>query len=117
MYEGRFADNLINTEIDIVIQTPSRLFIGEAKHEMSFGANADLVLAHQLIRQYVMAKLLLDRLESDKEVIPFVVGDSKKRLMDVEQVKFMIEQGKANREPGLKEENILCWDDIEKLHP
>ena len=35
------------------------------KHEMTFGANGRLVLVHQLIRQYVMAKILMDRLESD----------------------------------------------------
>ena len=32
---------------------------------MTFGANGRLVLVHQLIRQYVMAKILMDRLESD----------------------------------------------------
>ena len=62
---ANLGNNLVNTEIDIVLQSPNHLFIGEAKHEMTFGANGRLVLVHQLIRQYVMAKILMDRLESD----------------------------------------------------
>ena len=67
----KFSRNLINTEIDIVLESPGHLFIGEAKHEMSFGGDSSLILVHQLIRQYVMAKLLVDRIESKKKVIPF----------------------------------------------
>ena len=53
-----------------------------------------MVLVHQLIRQYVMAKILMDRLESDglakKNVIPFVVGDDVGSLKKRRQVEFMI---------------------------
>ena len=52
---GKLYTNLHNTEIDIVLETPRRLYIGEAKSEMSFGADGSLVLVHQLIRQYVAA--------------------------------------------------------------
>ena len=44
------TNNLANTEIDVVLESPNYLFIGEAKHEMSFGADGDLVLVHQLMR-------------------------------------------------------------------
>ena len=100
------GNNLANTEIDIVLESPSRLFIGEAKHEMDFSSDGSLVLVHQLIRQYVMAKILICRLESNKEVIPFVVGDDAEKLKRRRQIGFMVHQG------WLKEENILEWDDV-----
>ncbi len=103
--------NLFGTEIDIVLETPKHLFIGEAKHEMPFGAKGEYVLVHQLIRQYVMAKILVDRLECDKKVVPFVVGDNIDGIRNFEQVKFMLRQG------WLSEESILSWDEIEELHP
>lgn len=98
-------NNLQNTEIDVVLESPNYLFIGEAKGEMELGADGSLVLVHQLVRQYVMARILIDRLQSEKEVIPFVVGISNR----VEQVKFMLGQG------WLKEENILDWHELERL--
>lgn len=52
--------NLYNTEIDIVLESRHSLFIGEAKGEMSLGADGRRVLVHQLIRQYVMANFLVD---------------------------------------------------------
>ena len=33
------VDNLVNTEIDVVLDTPRHLLVGEAKHEARFGAN------------------------------------------------------------------------------
>ena len=78
---------------------------------MTFGTNGDLVLVHQLIRQYVMASILVDRLECDKKVVPFVVGNDVGSLRRAIQVKFMCCQG------WLSEENILSWDEIEELHP
>ena len=105
--------NLCNTEIDIVLETPKYLFIGEAKHESDLGTNGTLVLVHQLIRQYVMAKILVDLRESDgyirKEVIPFIVGDKTKNLNRKHQVRFMIDQG------WLKKENVLSWDCIKEI--
>ena len=108
-WEAKLRDNLVNTEIDIVLQTPTRLFIGEAKHEMGFGANGDLFLVHQLIRQFVMAKVLLDILGCTRKVIPFVVGDNAERLKKSHQVGFMVGQG------WLQEENILEWRKIDQL--
>ena len=55
----KLLNNLSDTEIDIVIETPRSLFIGEAKHEESFEAGSGHLRVHQLIRQYVMAKALL----------------------------------------------------------
>ena len=105
----KLRNNLVNTEIDIVLESPNSLFIGEAKHEMSFGADGTLVLVHQLIRQYVVARILVDRLECDKEVVPFVVGDDTKQLRKSRQVGFMIRQG------WMKERNILEWRDVKDL--
>ena len=71
-----FADNLYHTEIDIVLESPSCLFIGEAKHETAFRGTGNRVLVHQLIRQYVMAKILIERIGQRKQIVPFVVGNS-----------------------------------------
>lgn len=98
-------DNLYNTEVDIVIQTDRYLFIGEAKGETNLHARSDLVLVHQLVRQYVMANILVDLCESARRVVPFVVGVNKNQ----QQVKFMKRKG------WLKERNILLWEDVENL--
>ena len=70
-----FCANLRNTEIDIVLATSQHLFIGEAKYKSNFGANSTYVLAHQLIRQYVTARILLDLTKSRKRIVLFLVVD------------------------------------------
>ena len=107
--ESRLASNLRNTEIDIVLESPEHLFIGEAKHQTTFHASSRDVLTHQLIRQYVTARVLLDLLGVEKEIVPFVVGDSAADLAKQYQVKFMIEHC------GLRPGNVLAWSDIEAL--
>ena len=107
---SKLASNLRNTEIDIVLESPSHLFIGEAKHESGLGADGKDFLTHQLIRQYVLAKILLKLPgHKEKEVVPFVVGDSKAYLAKTLQVQFMIAQ------KWMPKENILDWSDIEAL--
>ena len=112
--ETNLYNNLCNTEIDIVLETSKYLFIGEAKHESDLGTNGELVLVHQLIRQYVMAKILVDLRESDgcpgKEVIPFIVADKESNIKDKHQVRFM-----RDHECWLNEKNILSWDCIRKI--
>ena len=54
-------------------------------------------MVHQLIRQYVMATMLIDKLCEDKKVIPFVVGPNAQKLIRHQQVKFMTHQGWLNR--------------------
>ena len=102
-------NNLLNTEIDIVLDSPKHLFIGEAKHEMGFGADSKLVLVHQLIRQYVMARILAEICEPKKTVVPFIVRDKKESAKRAVQVQFMLCKG------WLKKENILRWEDVERL--
>ena len=101
--------NLRNTEIDIVLESPDHLFIGEAKHETSFHASSRAVLTHQLIRQYVTARVLIDLLGLEKTVIPFVVGDRPTELSKQHQVQFMLVQG------WMQPQNVLEWSDIEAL--
>ena len=102
-------NNLRHTEIDIVLETPKRLFVGEAKHESyHFGTNGNHILVHQLIRQHVMAKILIEISRSKKEVTHFLVGDRDK-LNESGQVKFMKQQ------EWLEEGNILSWDDVKEL--
>ena len=122
--EYTLRSNLRHPEIDIVLETPNHLFIGEAKHESGFGTDGKDVLVHQLIRQYVMATILVDFRASDnyprKTVIPFVVGDDAKQLKEYHQVRFMISQERKDHDSGKKwldEKNVLSWDDIEKLYP
>ena len=104
-------NNLRQTEIDIVLQTPTHLFIGEAKYESFLDTEGRYVLVHQLIREYVMAKILVDLVQIDKLVVPFVVWDPShpENLRNTVQAKFMVSQG------WLKKENILSWRDIDKL--
>ncbi|MCY4578834.1 MAG: hypothetical protein OXD31_07275 [Chloroflexi bacterium] len=103
--DSKLLSNLSNTEIDIVIETPRSLFIGEAKQEESFEARSGHVLVHQLIRQYVMAKALLKAMGCSRTVVPFVVGDPVDQLKR-QQVKFMISQRWMN------ERNVLSWEDV-----
>ena len=115
-HQSKLYNNLAGTEIDIVLETRNHLFIGEAKHQSNLGANGKYVLVHQLIRQYVMAEILVDRIAefdgcTKKKVIPFFVGD-RKNLPSINkhaQVEFMIDQC------WLKKENILSWDCVRKL--
>ena len=101
----RLGNNLVNTEIDIVLETPGCLFIGEAKYESDFGTDGGDVLVHQLVRQYVMAWILVAERGCNKKVIPFTVGGNQNQL----QARFMKNQG------WLNPKNILSWDCIEKL--
>ena len=102
----KLLNNLYNAEIDIVIETPKRLFIGEAKHEADFGSDGRLVLVHQLIRQYVTVHALLETLGCKKQVIPFIVGPDAAELNERGQVRFMIEHG------WLKKSNVLNWEEV-----
>jgi hypothetical protein len=106
---AKLFDNLFNTEIDVVLETPDKLFIGEAKHEMGFGTNSNLILVHQLMRQYVTATILIEFSNNQKEVVPFVVCDSDKKFLKTSQVRFMISQG------WLKKDNVLKWTEISSL--
>jgi len=104
--------NNTQIEIDIVLESQNHLFIGEAKHEEdSFEPYGSAVLVHQLVRQYVTAKILVHLMPYDKQVVPFVVGDSDKlaRLKNTVQAKFMISQG------WLDKSNVMSWKCIEKL--
>ena len=113
--------NNIDTEIDIILETPSRLFIGEAKRESEFGTEGGLILVHQLIRQYVMASILVELTAIEgyakKKIVPFVVGDKIDSLMNVHQVRFMIKQHNCSHSPGewLRQENVLSWDCIRAI--
>ena len=105
---SRLTNNLLGTEVDVVLETPNHLFIGEVKHESTFGADGKLVLVHQLIRQYIAATILLQLVGARKEVIPFVVGDNTDYLKKTSQIRFMIDQC------WLRQTNILDWEDIKR---
>ena len=101
--------NLRSTEIDIVLETPSHLFIGEAKDVSRLDAKSSYVLVHQLIRQYVLAKMLLKILGEHRKIVQFVVGTEVKNLEKNEQVLFVEKQG------WLKGTNILSWDCVKAI--
>ena len=103
-HRDQLVTNLNNTEIDIVLETLGCLYIGEAKFKSSFDANGNLVLVHQLIRQYMMANVLLDILGESKRVVPFAVterringplpqGGNANSVGRSHQVRFMIDRG------------------------
>ena len=106
----KLASNLNGIEIDIVLQTPNHLLIGEAKDESDFGTDGNHVLVHQLIRQYVQATVLLDVLKVEKQVVPFIVCRETARTKGRRQVRFMLDR------EWLREDHILSWDDIRELH-
>ena len=108
-----FCNNLRNTEIDIVLESPKHLFIGEAKYESDFGTEGEHVLVHQLIRQYVTTWILLKLTQPktthpDDFIVPFLVVDAGKidSVKNTAQVEFMVSQ------KWLKEKNILTWDQL-----
>ena len=107
--KSKLASNLNGIEIDIVLETPEHLLIGEAKDESKLGTKGGQVLVHQLIGEYVQATILLDVLKVEKQVMPFIVCDDKAAIMRNGQIQFMLWKG------WLKEGNILTWDDIEAL--
>ena len=113
--ETKLFNNLLHTEIDIVLATSQYLFVGEAKHESKFGKNRDYVLPHQLVRQYVMARVLLRYIKKstdveERTVVPFVVGDDPANLRKShDQVRFMMGIKK------LHNDNILPWEYIKNL--
>jgi hypothetical protein len=110
-----FLANLLNTEIDIVVSVPGYLLIGEAKHEETFGANSKHVLVHQLIRQYVMANILINLMDhNNKEraktnIVPFIICDNVEQTQKSAQIKFLNSQG------WLFLENVFSWDMISQL--
>ena len=108
---NKLSENLNNTEFDIVLKTPGYLFVGEAKHESNLGANGNLILVHQLIRQYVTARVLVELTGKQVKVVPFVVADAKGHasMLKTVQVQFMMNQG------WLKESNVLSWEQVEEL--
>ena len=108
---AKLVRNLINTEIDIVLESPNFLFIGEAKHLTGFNTRSEYILVHQLVRQYVMARILVDLLGTGKKVVPFVVGNEPAKLRKLKQVDFLV------RQRWLREENILKWDDLKYMAP
>ena len=103
-----FCDNLRNTEIDIVLDTPHYLFIGEAKDASTFGTDSEHVLVHQLIRQYVTACILVALTGSKKQVIPFLVVNP----MKIDIARNMAQVGFMNHydRDWLKPDNILSWN-------
>ena len=107
---SKLINNLRNSEIDIVIESPSHLYIGEAKDEAGLGADGQLVLVHQLIRQHVVATLFLDAMNKKRTIEQFVVlrkspnADKRPR-----QLEFAISQC------WLKKDNILTWDQLTEI--
>jgi len=105
-------NNLLNTEIDIVLSAPGYLLIGEAKHEETFGADSKHVLVHQLVRQYVMASIVADMVDSDQqresktEVIPFIVGDKVTKTAQVQLLQSM---------EMLHPDNVISWDQLKQM--
>ncbi|MCD4747748.1 MAG: hypothetical protein K8R59_00110 [Thermoanaerobaculales bacterium] len=97
------VSNLMNTEIDIVIQTPAHLLIGEAKHTQALGAESKNLLVHQLIRQYVMATVVAQISHHEwLKVVPFIVSTAPVRKRA--QIRFMLRKG------WLADGNLYGWD-------
>ena len=104
-------DNLRHTEIDIVIQCGKHLILGEAKYQSSLDTKSRYILVHQLIRQHVMARILLKVCGTDLEISHFLIGD-RKRIANLKkrvQVRFM------EKQKWLRPENVLSWERIAEM--
>ena len=101
----KLFNNLLHTEIDIILETNDNIYIGEVKDSQNFDAKSKYVLVHQLLRQYVMVSMLVDEINVYKNLVPFIIGndDSIKRKGQVYLMK---------RLGYLKSNNVLCWPDI-----
>lgn len=101
----RLFANVANTEIDVVLEAPGFLLIGEVKAEQTFGAASKHILAHQLIRQYVMASIVLEMREECKafKLIPFIIGDNTKKTTQVACMRYL---------GYLPEANIITWEEL-----
>ena len=64
------------------------------------------MLTHQLIRQYVTARILLKLLGRNLTVVLFVVADCAADIRRSRQTQFMLSQG------WLQDDHILEWRDI-----
>lgn len=104
----RLGNNLVNAEIDIVLETPNFLFIGETKLESGLGYGGSDVLVHQLIRQNVMAWILICERSDNRKVVPFIVRREPEGREQL-QVEFMKKQG------WLPKGNVLSWEEIASL--
>lgn len=120
---SRLVSNVKKTEVDIVLDTPSRVFIGEAKYESDLGKNGSLVLVHQLIRQYVAVSILVHLAGCEKRVVPFVVTTecNRESMKKKAQVEFMsakekgVVRGAAPLRPWFCKCNVLTWSDINHI--
>ncbi|WP_413701091.1 hypothetical protein ACLKMH_04955 [Psychromonas sp. KJ10-10] len=103
--KGVFINNLFSTEIDLVIKAGKYILIGEFKDTQSFNAKSDYVLVHQLVRQYVMSRVLMDLIgKNDYIIIPFVVTE--RNVNNNSQIQLMQDL------KWLIPENILSWSDV-----
>ena len=66
------------------------------------------VLVHQLIRQYVMAKILVDIRGEGHQVVPFLVTEEGASAR-THQVRFMVERG------WMAPSHMLTWTDVRNL--
>lgn len=106
-HRENLANNLKNTEVDIVLETPRRILIGEGKYRSpSFGTSRKYVLVHQLIRQYVTATILVDLVGGGKAVVPFIVAERSWLTGPIKgQIAFM-------KQKWLCEDHVLTWEDV-----
>lgn len=105
--EKRLINNLLNTEIDIVMRTRDHLYIGEAKRACGFGSDSRNLLVHQLVRQFVVARLIVEYQGLNLCIKPFVILDkhpNPKRYPT--QLRFLICQG------WMPAGNVLTWNDL-----
>ena len=108
----KLTNHFRNTEFDVVLETSKYLFIGEAKDESNFDAKSKYVLVHQLIRQYVIAQILVHLKEPNapKCVVPFVVTQGKPEgSKENAQIRFMIDSHRLDKR------NILSWGESTSL--
>jgi len=108
-YKKDLFNNLRCTEIDVVLECDGYFLIGEAKDEESFGSNSNHILCHQLIRQFVMAKVVIECLGREIKIIPFIIVPDIVAAKNKGQVKLMQELG------WLEEKNVLSWNMIDKI--
>lgn len=105
--ENKIFNELRNTEIDVVIFTDSRIYIGEAKLKEKLGTNGRNILAHQVIRQRTMVETLKALTRDPREISSFIICDQSKQksIIRMEQIKALgILEGRAPR--------VITWQEL-----
>lgn len=105
----KIFNELRNTEIDVTIFHREKIYVGEAKRKEKLGFNGRNILAHQLVRQRVMVKVLQALTGDRRELVQFIICD-RSRVKSI----YRMEQLKVVEALDSNKPRVVCWQDVLK---